>query len=93
MKEVVKASKGHYPPPFLISDVVKNCCKEKEQFCYEPKNFFLRGVLMEGFFVTSCMATIEIWLRRTVIRPVILLAIVKIKGHENFSWPFHIRFD
>jgi len=25
--QVVKASKGHFPQPFLISDGLKNCCK------------------------------------------------------------------
>jgi hypothetical protein len=40
MKEVVKASKGHYPPPFLISDVEKNCCKDKGERILFPKIFF-----------------------------------------------------
>jgi hypothetical protein len=29
--QVVKASKGHYPQPFLISNVEKNWCKYKRE--------------------------------------------------------------
>ena len=28
--QVVKASKVHFPQPFLISDGIKNCCKNSE---------------------------------------------------------------
>jgi hypothetical protein len=38
-REVVKASQGHYPLPFLISDV-KNWNKDKRDSFLKQKNFF-----------------------------------------------------
>jgi len=45
-REVAKASSGHIPLPFLISDVVKNWHKDISAFFISPKNFFLIWILM-----------------------------------------------
>ena len=39
-KQVVKASSGHFPLPFLISDAVKNWRKDISELPESPKNIF-----------------------------------------------------
>jgi hypothetical protein len=41
-REVAKASQGHDPLPFLISDVVKNWCKDIGADFYYPNKIFIR---------------------------------------------------
>jgi hypothetical protein len=43
--QVVKASKGHFPQPFLISSVVKNCRKDKRESFLQAKKFLNRDFL------------------------------------------------
>jgi hypothetical protein len=40
VRQVVKASKGHIPQPFLISNVEKNCGKDKREMILTAKIIF-----------------------------------------------------
>ena len=42
LEQVVKASSGHIPLPFLISDAQKNWCKDRVSGFELPNKFFFR---------------------------------------------------
>jgi len=65
-EQVVKASKGHIPQPFLISKLKKNWCKDKRERFETSKKIFCADaklVYVTGF----CNATHRL-LRRTLRR-------------------------